>query len=214
MVKLSEINLHWDLINYLIEFGGYTNYLEIGIDRGTCFRNIRCSKKTGVDPESHSGLVDFKMTSNEFFKICTDRYDLIFIDGDHAEEAVFHDILQSLQILKPNGMIVTHDTLPLAWESTLSNMGSFSAWKAFARLRMGREDLAMFAVLPQKADDTGCGIITHGRQRCASPRELNRAVFDDTKAWFELMNYVPLHKLQEALSGVFPEFSSGRSASA
>ena len=61
----------WDLLNYLIRKFEYKKYLEIGVQSGLCFENVRCEHKVGVDPnENH---VKFKTTSDEFFKQNTEN---------------------------------------------------------------------------------------------------------------------------------------------
>jgi len=37
------------------------------------------------------------------------QYDLIFIDGDHSEEAVESDIEKAIEVLAPNGLLAFHD---------------------------------------------------------------------------------------------------------
>lgn len=36
-------------------------------------------------------------------------FNLVFIDGDHAEHAVTHDITQALRLVRPGGVIAVHD---------------------------------------------------------------------------------------------------------
>lgn len=38
------------------------------------------------------------------------KYGLVFIDGDHEEEAVLRDIQSVLPLLRPGGLVVLHDT--------------------------------------------------------------------------------------------------------
>jgi predicted O-methyltransferase YrrM len=42
----------------------------------------------------------------------SDRYDLIFLDGDHSPPAVYREISAALSILNPPGMIALHDFYP------------------------------------------------------------------------------------------------------
>lgn len=186
---------HWDLTNHLIKTFSIERYLEIGIDQGTCFRKIQAPVKHGVDPNTTSGLVTFPCTSDQFFQNRPAEllYDLIFIDGDHSAEAVARDIDGALKALSPRGVLLLHDTLPHSWESTLSPMGSFTAWQAFAKLRMTRADLSMASVVLNldTANDTGVGIIFPGQQTLYPEVELDRGVFDDRLVWGALMNVIP-----------------------
>lgn len=50
--------------------------------------------------------------SSEFLRETDDRFDLIFLDGDHAAPAVYRDFAQALNCLTPNGTILLHDFYP------------------------------------------------------------------------------------------------------
>jgi hypothetical protein len=41
---------------------------------------------------------------------CTSNFDLAFIDGEHTDEACFRDFLWTLPLMKPNSVIVFHDS--------------------------------------------------------------------------------------------------------
>ena len=70
------------MINRVIESKGYTDYLEIGVRDGECFREICCTNKTGVDPNPTSGHTTHIMTSDDFFSDLDENvmFDVIFID--------------------------------------------------------------------------------------------------------------------------------------
>jgi predicted O-methyltransferase YrrM len=38
-----------------------------------------------------------------------ERFDLVFVDGDHAREAVDHDVSWALKLLAPGGVLACHD---------------------------------------------------------------------------------------------------------
>ena len=54
-------------------------------------------------------LKKFKMTSDEFFKINSDKFDLIYVDGDHSAKQVFRDINNSWNILNKGGCLILDD---------------------------------------------------------------------------------------------------------
>ena len=158
-----------NIINYLIEEGKYTRYLEIGVKNpASNFDNIKCKYKTGVDPNP-KGDIHYVMTSDDFFnKISLDEiYDIIFIDGLHEYKQVLRDVENSLEHLSPNGVIVLHDCNPIKKNNQKypramgQNTWNGDVWKAFALLRMEREELDMFVV----DEDEGCGIIRRGSQK-------------------------------------------------
>jgi predicted O-methyltransferase YrrM len=49
-------------------------------------------------------------SSHDILPKLINKYDMVFIDGDHSAEAVIKDIKNSLKILSHNGIIVMHDT--------------------------------------------------------------------------------------------------------
>ena len=49
------------------------------------------------------------MTSNEFFKANSKKYDLIFVDGDHSSNQVEIDINNSWKILNKGGYLILDD---------------------------------------------------------------------------------------------------------
>ena len=77
----------FDLINTIVEFAKIESYLEIGCCNNTCFNRINCRQKVGVDPTSGGTL---RMTSDAFFAVNVQVFDLIFIDGLHESPQVPH----------------------------------------------------------------------------------------------------------------------------
>ncbi len=152
-----------DIINSLIKKNNYKNYLEIGVQAGHCFRAIECENKTGVDPDPSSSATIHK-TSDDFFDVTNEKFDIIFIDGLHHSEQVGIDILNSLEHLNKGGTIVMHDCLPTSkrmQEIPLQEQDAWTGdtWKAFLKLRESSY-LEMCVV----DSDWGCGIIRKGKQ--------------------------------------------------
>ena len=90
-------------------------YLEIGVEYGTCFANIKCDDKTGVDPDpKFDDTRIIHKTSDDFFADCpTDvLYDTIFIDGMHQSDYLLRDMNNSLKHLAAGGYIFVDDILP------------------------------------------------------------------------------------------------------
>ena len=166
-----------EIINYLIAKNNYTSYLEIGLDNGINFMNVKCQNKESVDPfikddhknydltykddipENIKKLLTYRMTSDEFFKICIKKYDIIFIDGLHTQEQVGRDIINSLKVLNENGMIVVHDCLPNSEEAQkvprVQGEWNGDVWKAVYELIRQGLDIEVVS------DDYGCGIVKY-----------------------------------------------------
>jgi predicted O-methyltransferase YrrM len=77
---------------------------RIGCDRSPAdvMRTIECQD-----------FVEFVTSpSIPYLRNCRERFDLIFLDGDHSATAVYQEIPAALQLLKPGGLILLHDYFP------------------------------------------------------------------------------------------------------
>jgi len=118
-IELKKGHHHTNILIHISELFKYESYLEIGINLPQeCFDLIPCDYKISVDPNSKA---DYKMTSDSFWKgidkeieieKCPEKFDLIFIDGEHTYKESKKDLIQSLKYLSPKGTIVLHDVKP------------------------------------------------------------------------------------------------------
>lgn len=157
----------YEIINRIIESKGYTNYLEIGVRDGECFKHICCANKIGVDPAPVSDHTTHIMTSDSFFESLGDdtKFDIVFIDGLHLDHQVDKDIKNSLDHLAEGGTIVLHDCNPPtkfhAAESPVFTAPANGDWNgtvylSLIKLRLYRNDLKLVTV----NSDWGVGILT------------------------------------------------------
>jgi len=154
----------FDILNFLIKKNNYKSFLEIGTQAKINFNNVKIDKKVCVDPDNNVGA-NYPITSDEFFKINNENFDIIFIDGLHHADVVYRDIINSLKILNENGTIVVHDVIPASHNAQVIpmekayNLGTIpwngDVWKAWIKIRTERKDLSMRVV----NTDHGCGII-------------------------------------------------------
>lgn len=165
------------IINSLIEKFDYKSYLEIGVRSGANFKGVRCNRKVGVDISSESAAT-VVMSSDNFFSSNKEKFDLVFVDGDHDGEQVFTDVMNALDILSDGGTIVMHDCNPAnewlqrpASEFVQGEACNGTVWKAFAKLRK-RGDLRMAVV----DTDNGIGIVRRGKQ---VPLEFGEMSYDE-----------------------------------
>lgn len=86
-------------------------YLEIGVRDNNVFNTIplRYTQKIGVDPEKGG---THRTTSDKFFMSNKIKFDIVFIDGLHTYEQCQRDCINSMSVLKKNGIILFHDFLP------------------------------------------------------------------------------------------------------
>ena len=165
-----------EIINFLIKsLNRNVCYLEIGVrNPDKNFNRIIANEKYSVDPGLifKANPVDFKMTSNEFFKgmdngeILKDKmFDVILIDGLHLANQVAIDIDNSLRYLKDDGYIVMHDCNPPSeWHgretgdyhiSPARTLWNGTTWKAFVNIRQ-RTDISSCCV----NTDWGVGVLS------------------------------------------------------
>lgn len=84
-------------------------YLEIGVAKGPTFDKVEAAVKVGVDPQYPA---TFAGTSDEFFARNAERFDVIYVDGDHRLPQVLKDYNNSARCLKPGGVLFVHDLIP------------------------------------------------------------------------------------------------------
>jgi hypothetical protein len=164
----KRLNYNWnnlpsrsEIVNYLIKKNNYKSYLEIGCNKNDLFLKVIIKNKVGVDP-NEGGTI--KLTSDHFFKVNKDTFDIIFIDGLHVYEQVKRDILNSVKILNKNGVILIHDCLPnKIWEQNIPRMnGAWSGdvWKSIIDLRRNK-NLDIYTLIA----DRGIGVVLNRKNK-------------------------------------------------
>ena len=139
----KRLNYDWkdypsriSIIQSIIDYKKYNDYLEIGCDQDENFSQIKIKNKVGVDPKSGGTL---RMTSDEFFRTNRNKFEIIFLDGLHTYEQTIKDIKNSIKFLKTDGLIVVHDCLPKKiWNQIVPRMyGHWNGdvWKAIVETR-------------------------------------------------------------------------------
>ena len=178
-----------DIINHLAKKIRAQSYLEIGVWNGVNFQNIAVPYKIGVDPDPESPAT-LKLTSDDFFALNKQKFDLVFIDGLHHADQVEKDIINSLEILNEGGVIVCHDMNPAKEEHQVipfnGAIWNGDCWKAFVKLRQTRDDLDMFTI----DTDYGCAVIRRGKQTPLVIKErIDFKSFDKNRAaWLNLVS--------------------------
>ena len=132
----SNYPSRFEIIQKIINKNKYESYLEIGCDKNVNFSKIEAKEKIGVDPISGGTI---RMTSDEFFKTNTKKFDCVFIDGLHIYEQVRKDIINSVKFLNSNGIIILHDCLPTKiWNQIVPRIytgWNGDVWKAIVEAR-------------------------------------------------------------------------------
>ena len=160
-----------DIINQILTKAPGRRYLEIGIyDPARNFDLINATHKTGVDPRNERAGQILKLTSDDFFELCSkdDTWDVIFIDGDHRMPQCKVDVVSALRHLSQGGYIIMHDCLPqqanAVFKEKPDNGGAWNGqvWEAWRYVR-SRKDLLSFVV----NTDWGVGVVQRGRRKTA-----------------------------------------------
>ena len=185
------------IINHLIYKYKLSKYLEIGIRDGRNFNKININKKIGVDPYPITEIKNlYKNTSDDFFKLNKEFFDIIFIDGLHLEHQVDKDIDKSLKFLSKDGFVILHDCNPpteFHQREKYEINGKFppwngTIWKSFAKLRMTNSNLTMYCV----DCDWGVGVIKKGKSKIFDSSE--KLTYDFlSKNRIELLNLISVN---------------------
>lgn len=175
----------YDLINYIAEQYDSNDYLEIGVNDGSCIRKIRIPNKDGVDPSPNSELgfgepvpeINYQVTSDYFFdNYAYKKYDVIFIDGLHHSEQVDVDIQNSLKYLNDGGFILLHDCNPPEYEIQLvprqTGIWNGDVWKSIVKLRCTDSNLEINVI----DTDWGVGLIKKGNSEIYTKASLEECL--------------------------------------
>ncbi|MBR9758585.1 MAG: class I SAM-dependent methyltransferase [Algicola sp.] len=160
-IEINKKPRRTEIINYFLSLSETKRYLEIGVrNPQKNFNRINAKVKYSVDPgiEFKENPVDFKMTSDEFFKklgkaelsIPQDvKFDVVFIDGLHIANQVERDINHAFQYLSKSGVIILHDCNPPTIfhqredydyeNSPARTFWNGTTWKAFYKFRHHQE---------------------------------------------------------------------------
>ena len=167
----------FEIIQDIIDFKKYDSYLEIGCDKNQSFSNIKIKKRVGVDPVEGG---THKMTSDQFFSINKDNFDIVFIDGLHEYSQIMKDIKNSLRFLNKEGVILLHDCLPRTiWNQITPRLNSDwngDVWKSIVHCRT-LENIDTYTFIA----DRGIGLIF--------PRKNNNLVKFEKKVNFKNLTF-------------------------
>ena len=186
----------YEIINKLIKKYGYKTYLEIGTQHGNCFTQIDIPYKVCVDPEKVFADLTHEMTSDEFFKNNTEKFDMIFIDGLHLEHQVTQDIINASKVLNEGGAIMLHDCLPHSEEFTLVH-NSGTVYRSVIALRCQVDNVEIYTI----DTDCGCTVIRKGKQTLWTDASEQQAKLYAYYAAHkkELMNIISVEEFNELM---------------
>jgi hypothetical protein len=124
------------LIKFLVDMYQPDTYVEVGIQKGHCFKQIAPLVKTaiGIDIKLLFDIPGSILIEKPSLEVARNwnhgLIDLLFIDGDHKFESVLADIDAFLPYVRPQtGLILLHDTYPGTKELAVDGYCS-DAWRA------------------------------------------------------------------------------------
>jgi hypothetical protein len=100
-------------------------YLEIGCAENLLFDTVAAARKVGVDP-ARGGT--HRMTSDAFFAVNSETFDVVFIDGLHVYDQARRDVANAMAVVPPGGWIALHDMFPRDWIEEHVPQISTSRW--------------------------------------------------------------------------------------
>ncbi|MFD1950054.1 class I SAM-dependent methyltransferase [Sphingomonas arantia] len=125
------------VLQSILDLYAKPNYLEIGVDEGATFRELRAAKKVGVDPrfafsvakarkEPELANCEFhEVPSDEFFAkrpMTAAKFDVVFIDGLHTFDQTLRDLLNAVSVLAEGGTILIDDVMPSSYAASLPSL--------------------------------------------------------------------------------------------
>jgi len=123
-MKLTEI-ARYDLIKNLAIMTEAKIYVELGTRGFAQINRIApyVDRAIGIDIELRDNWKEKMDKRVEFYQMSTDKYiegiglripwiDMLFIDANHSYEQSYKDFLNYQSHVKPNGIIVLHDSYP------------------------------------------------------------------------------------------------------
>ena len=174
--------LRTDIIQKFITKRNYKSYLEIGTYRNVNFDKITIDNKVSIDPDLEAKAT-YQMTSDEFFAVNQDKFDIVFIDGLHEHNQVYKDIQNSLKFLNPNGVIILHDCMPKnekmqLWDNKSHQFEEWTGdtWKAYYKA-LNEINYKVYVL----DTDYGCGVIdtSHPKPKLAHIVEMEELTYQD-----------------------------------
>lgn len=95
------------------------------------------SPKELLESQEVDGLVDFvEAPSLGYLEKTREKFDLVFLDGDHSAATVYREVHAALSCLRPGGLILLHDYFPECkpiWSNGVVKPGPYLAFQRLIR---------------------------------------------------------------------------------
>ena len=203
------MQIHTDILNFLVEKYKFQSYLEIGVNyNGANYNQIQITNKEGIKPQPLEYPIS-QVYSDVFFKITDEnkKWDLIFNEGVHTLEQTYIDARNSIKHLNEGGFILIHDCNPPTeyhqrpYEEFVKMGGAWNgqAYRAFIRLKNELRDWSCFVI----DIDWGCAILTPRKilkniQLTYGIGRITWEIFDKNRK--ELMQIITAEEFENAIN--------------
>ena len=116
------------VVQQLLSLYKFSNYLEIGVNRGVTFREVVAKRKVAVDPEflfdvpeSNKNDAYYEVTSDEYFgnTELKETFNVVYLDGLHTFEQTLRDFTNAIEVISNNGCILIDDIRPNSYHASL-----------------------------------------------------------------------------------------------
>jgi SAM-dependent methyltransferase len=138
----------FEVIQRILDLFTAPRYLEIGVDQGVTFHNLRAISKAAVDVRfafdpnaarqdpANANCSYHEMTSDQYFTMDqgrTAKFDVVFIDGLHTFDQTLRDLLHASYVLAPGGVLIIDDVMPNNYAASMPDLDlSRRFWEATA----------------------------------------------------------------------------------
>ena len=153
LIGASTLNISSALFMSRIKQGKSARLISVDINDVNCPKSkpwlkygTRKSPIEMIKEIRYETFVEFVVdTSLSYFSKCQQRFDFIFLDGDHSAKVVYQEVPAALKLLNQNAVILLHDYFPRM--KPLWSNDSVIPGPLLATERLAREG-ANFLVLP------------------------------------------------------------------
>lgn len=132
-LKLTALGATVTTVDVVEVNAAHGPWQQLGLPRSPAANAQQLGCRDGINFRAQSSLA--------FMHETTERFDLIFLDGDHSADAVYQEVAAGLRLLNPGGMILLHDYYPEAQLLYPDGTIIFGPFQALSRIR--RENAAI-----------------------------------------------------------------------
>ena len=119
------------VIQPYLDLFDHPRYLEVGVSEGVTFNALKAGHKVAVDPEfcipygRREARAEYhEVTSDDYFlrlNRAPSLFDVVYLDGLHTFDQTLRDLMNTIDVLRHDGVIIIDDVVPSSYHSSLPN---------------------------------------------------------------------------------------------